>query len=65
MSLALTIVVWTAGTLDAESFSVSLMAVSDSVVDRAVVDWVGAFEGWPGHSQAMSSAKPVKNYKHL
>ena len=53
MSLALTIVVRTVGVLDAESFGVSLMAVSESVVERTVVDGVGVFGGRPGHSQVM------------
>ena len=47
MSLALTVVVQTAGALDAESFGVSSMAISESVVERAVVDGVGAFGGQP------------------
>ena len=49
----LTIVVQTVDALDTESFGVSSTAVSESVVEHAVVDRVGEFGGWPGHSGAM------------
>ena len=49
----MTIVVWTVGALDAESFGVSSAAVSEPVVECVVVDRFGELEGQPGHSQAM------------
>ena len=49
----LTVVVWTAGALDAESSGVISTAVSEPVVEHAVVDRVGELEGRPGHSRAI------------
>ena len=53
VSFALTVVVQTAGALDAESSSVISMAVSEPVVECVVVDGVDELEGRPGHSRAI------------
>ena len=53
LSFALTVVVQTAGALDAESSSVISMAVSEPVVECVVVDGVDELEGRPGHSRAI------------
>ena len=53
VSFVLTVVVRIVGALDAVSFGMSSTAVLEPVVERAVVDRVGEFGGWPGHSRAM------------
>ena len=50
VSFVLTVVVRTVGALDVKLFGMSSMAVSEPVVKRAVVDGVGEFGVWPGHS---------------